>query len=266
VRPEIGLPPLPGRLPAPVSAVPLTGGDIAHTWRAELTDGRSVVVKATRYDARLEAEGLDALDRAGASTPAVLGVDEHVLVLEHVNGPADLHALGREVATVHQKLGEHFGWRRTNAIGPLPQRNPWTESWPEFYAEQRLRPYLDDVPAEQASRLEAAIAGPLPDLLDHDVVPSLVHGDLWNGNIVAGRWLVDPAVHHADRELDLAMLDLFGGVPDEFARGYAEVWPLDEGWERRRPALQLYHLLVHVRLFGAGYVGAITSRLDELGW
>jgi fructosamine-3-kinase len=259
------LPPLPGRL-KPVSAVPLTGGDMAAVWQAQLSDGSRVVVKATTYDARFEAEGLDALRRAGGPTPRVIAVDEHVLVLERVGGPADLSALGRELAGVHRDLGERFGWRRDNMIGSLPQRNAWTEDWPTFYAEQRLAPYLDDLPAELATRLERALTGPLTTLLDHDVAPSLVHGDLWNGNIVAGRWLIDPAVHRADRELDLAMLDLFGGVPDELQRGYDEVWPLDDGWRERRPALQLYHLLVHVRLFGSSYLVAVGSRLDALGW
>ncbi len=259
------LPPLPGRLRA-VSATPLTGGDLATVWNVELADTRRVVVKATTYDARFEAEGLDALRRAGGSTPQVVAVDEHLLVLERVTGPADLLALGRELATIHRDVGERFGWRRDNVIGSLPQANPKLTSWTEFYVEHRLRPYLDDLPDDLADRLRRAIEGPLRDLLAHDVVPSLVHGDLWNGNIVAGRWLIDPAVHRADRELDLAMLDLFGGVPPELQRGYDEVWPLDDGWQQRRPALQLYHLLVHVRLFGSGYLGAVGARLDELGW
>lgn len=260
------LPPLPGHLPRPITATAMTGGDIAAVWKVELADGHQVIVKATTYDAGLEAEGLDALRRAGGPTPGVVAVDEHVLVIERVSGPADLAALGRELATVHQDLGPSFGWRRDNVIGPLPQANPRTDDWPAFYAAHRLAPYLDDLPGELATRLGRAADGPLHELLDHDVAPSLVHGDLWNGNIVAGRWLIDPAVHHADRELDLAMLDLFGGIPAELQRGYDEVWPLDDGWAERRPALQLYHLLVHVRLFGSGYVSAVRSRLDALGW
>jgi fructosamine-3-kinase len=259
------LPPLPGRLRA-VSATALTGGDVATVWNVQLADNRRVVVKATTYDARFEAEGLDALRRAGGPTPTVVAVDEHLLVLERVTGPPDLHALGRELATVHRDVGERFGWRRDNVIGSLPQANPRLTSWAEFYTEHRLRPYLDDLPTDLGDRMRRAVDGPLPDLLAHDVAPSLVHGDLWNGNIVAGRWLIDPAVHRADRELDLAMLDLFGGVPPELQQGYDEVWPLDDGWRQRRPALQLYHLLVHVRLFGTGYLGAVGARLDELGW
>lgn len=241
------------------------GGDIAGVWQATLTDGRRVVVKRSPFPAELEAEGLAALGAAGAPVPAVLGVDGAVLVLEHVTGPADLEGLGAALATAHGHTAERFGWHRDNVIGPLPQANPRTNDWPGFYLEHRLRPYLDDLPTALARRLTHAMDGPLPRLLDHDVVPSLVHGDLWSGNIVAGRWLIDPAVHHADRELDFAMLALFGGVPEPLLAGYRAVWPLDEGWRERQPALQLYHLLVHVRLFGSGYLGSVAARLDAIG-
>ena len=262
----MSLPPLPDGLGEVRSAAPMLGGDVAEVWDVHLADGRRAVAKRCPTDATLEAEGLDALREAGAPTPEVLGVDADVLVLEHVGGPGDLQALGNALATVHRQLGPGFGWHRNNVIGPLPQANPWGDDWPRFYIDHRLTPYLQVLPADLATRLDAACRGPLPELLDHDVRPSLVHGDLWSGNIVGDRWLIDPAVHHADRELDLAMLALFGGIPQRLLDGYEQVWPLDAGWQRRRPALQLYHLLVHVRLFGSGYLGAVASRLDELGW
>ncbi len=195
----------------------------------------------------------------------MVAVDPRVLVIGYVTGPPDLHGVGRGLATAHRTSGPSFGWERDNVIGSLPQANPATDNWPPFYIEHRLRPHLDVLPPAVAARLERVMGGPMPDLLEHDAPPSLVHGDLWSGNIVGGRWLIDPAIHHADRELDLAMLDLFGGVPPDLQTGYDEVWPLDDGWAQRRPALQLYHLLVHVRLFGAGYLGAVVQRLDALG-
>jgi fructosamine-3-kinase len=267
-----GFPPLPAEVAAAlgqqvVRATPLAGGSIAQVWRAELADGSPIVVKATDYDARLEADGLDALRAAGGPPPRVHAATERMLVLEHVRGPGDARRLGADVATIHRAVGPAFGWDRDNVIGPLPQPNPRDPDWPSFYATQRIAPYLDDLPAELAARLEAAIEdGQMARLLDHDVTPSLVHGDLWSGNVIDHRWLIDPAVHHADRELDLAMLELFGGLSPAFVDGYEQVWPLDEGWRDRRPALQLYHLLVHVRLFGAGYVGAFSARLYQLGW
>lgn len=262
------LPPLPGGLAPPADATPLSGGMIARVWRVRLADDRVVVVKQTNYDAQLEAEGLGALAEAGGPVPGVLAADHAVLVLEHVSGRPDWPGLGRALARVHRHTGASFGWHRDNVIGPLRQDNTPTASWPEFYAERRIAPYLDDenLPATVADRLRAALSGPLPALLDTDPAPSLVHGDLWAGNVIDGRFLIDPAVNHADRELELAFMALFGGFPDALWAAYEHELPLEAGWQRRRPALQLYHLLVHVSLFGGTYVRAVTARLDQLGW
>ncbi len=260
-----GLPPLPDGLPEARDARPMAGGDIAAVWDVTLEDGRRVVVKSGGGDPGLEAEGLDALRDAGAPTPAVLGQSDAVLVLEYVGGPADWEGLGRALARCHRVKSERFGWHRDNLIGSLPQPNDPCPDWPTFYLETRLARWLPALPAPLRDRLERAMAHILPALLDHDVGPSLVHGDLWSGNVVAGRWLIDPAVHFADRELDLAMLDLFGTIPCAMQAGYDAVWPLDSGWQQRRPALQLYHLLVHVQLFGSGYHGAVAARLDAIG-
>ena len=272
-RPPGGdLPPLPDGLGPASAAHALGGGSICAVWRATLADGRAAVVKATPYPAEVEADGLRALADAGAPVPSVLGVDERVLVLEEVgDGRADAAAwreLGRAIAHLHRDTGEAFGWHRDNLIGSLPQANDPDDDWPRFYAERRIRPWLGAaaLPGSVRRRLERALGGPLLDLLDSGNPPSLVHGDLWNGNVVDGRWLIDPAVHRADREFELAFAELFGGFPSAFGDGYADVWPLPEGWQARRPALQLYHLLVHVELFGGGFAGAVAARLDDLGW
>jgi fructosamine-3-kinase len=255
----------PDELPEVVASRTLAGGDVAQVWLEELADGRQVVRKHTPYDATLEAEGLHVLGDAGLHVPEVLAVDASTLVLEHVAAAPDLEALGAELAGAHRRRGQRFGWHRDNVIGPLPQPNPACDSWLELYVEHRLLPYVGDLPAALADRLRRACEEVLPRVLDHDPVPSLVHGDLWAGNVLDERVVIDPAVHHGDRELDLAMLDLFGGVPPELQAGYDAVWPLQDGWRRRRPAQQLYHLLVHVRLFGAGYHGAVADRLQMLG-
>lgn len=259
---------LPEGFPAVVSARPLDGGSISEVALVTLADGRTVVVKTTPYDAGLEAEGLRALADVGAPVPDVLAVTTDRLVLTHVTGPADWERLGALLATAHTaEVGRSFGWERANVIGPLPQTNRPTPDWPTFYVEQRVRahlPHATALPADVRERVERLCDRSLPTLLDHDVVPSLVHGDLWSGNIVAGSWLIDPAVHRADRELDLAFLDLFGGVPETLMAGYDTVARLDDGWQERRPALQLHHLLVHVRLFGAGYVRSLVERVERL--
>jgi fructosamine-3-kinase len=263
----------PAALPERSAWRPLGGGSICDVYAADLADGTPAVVKVTPYDARVEADGLAALRAAGAPVPKVLAAEVDLLVLERVgNGrepsPATWAALGGALADLHRHTGERFGWHGDNLIGSLPQGNGWWESWPAFYAEQRIRPWLGAtaLPAGVRERLERALDGPLQALLPERPPASLVHGDLWSGNVVAGRWLIDPAVCHADREYELAFMDVFGGFPEALWSAYEAAWPLADGWQRRRPALQLYHLLVHVQLFGAGYVAPVVGRLDALGW
>jgi fructosamine-3-kinase len=233
----------------------------------DVAAGRRVVVKTTDYDARLEADGLRALSAAGALVPEVLNATRDRVVMEEVDGPEAWEELGRSLARCHRATANAYGYHIDNVLGPLPQINHWDEWWPRFYAEMRLSPYLTDLPPGLSRRIRTAIdSGKLDDLLDHGQKPSLIHGDLWSGNVVAGRWLIDPAVHYADRELDSAFASVFGGIPSSMWSAYQEIWPLEDGWEDRRPALQLYHLLVHVRLFGGSYVDMVTARLDALAW
>jgi fructosamine-3-kinase len=232
----------------------------------EQRDGLSVYVKRTTYDARLEGAGLIALADAGAPVPRVISVDQDVLVIEEVAGAPDWHGLGSTLAEVHRTTADRYGFDYDNAIGSLHQDNEPMSSWSDFYITRRLRPWLHALPTSTRRRLEDAIAGPMPDLLEHGQRPALLHGDLWSGNIVDGSHLIDPAVYYGDRELDLAFSTVFGGIPAEFYAGYQAAWALDDGWEKRRPALQLYHLLVHVEMFGRRYVSMIDHRLDQLGW
>lgn len=242
------------------------------TWaRVERTifERRRAVTKFTDYDARLEADGLRTLAAAGAPVPEVLEADIGSVTMCEVHGVPDWTELGRAVAALHRHTADRFGYPIDNVIGPLRQPNPWTEGWGSFYAANRVMAHLADpaVPSDLADRLRRACDGPLIFLLDeHEPVPSLVHGDLWAGNIVDGSFLIDPAVSYSDREVELAFMAVFGGIPDSMWNGYLDAWPLPEGWERRRPALQLHHLLVHVRLFGGSYSRMVADRLDRLGW
>ena len=263
-------PPLPAGLGTLAGVRRLGGGSICAVWAGQLEDGTAVVVKQAPYDVDTEVDGLLALADAGAPVPQVLAADGDVLVLEHVGGRPDWRALGRRVAELHRTtVGPEFGWHRDNLLGRAPQAGGWSDDWPGFFAERRLRPLLDahGLPAPVRDRVERAINGPLPELLGaHRPQASLVHGDLWSGNIIDGSWLIDPAVWKADRELELAFTQLFGGVPADFFNGYASTWPLPDGAAARRPALQLYHLLIHVWHFGADYVPMVADRLDGLGW
>ena len=258
----VGLPPL-------VAAEPLEGGFICSTTRGRLADGREVVVKRCPYPAEVEADGLAALVAAGAPVPAVLGVAGNVLVLERVGGPPDWPALGRAIAGLHRRTGNRFGWHRDNFQGMTVQHNRWSDDWPTFYVERRLRVHLGDpkVPEPLRRRVERACDGPLPALLPPRPPASLTHGDLWAANVVEGRWLVDPAVSFADRELELAYMQLSNSLPVELWEAYVDEWPPDPSYEQRRPALQLHKFLNNIRHFGPDrYVGRIEAVLDHYGW
>ncbi|AFY39632.1 Fructosamine/Ketosamine-3-kinase [[Leptolyngbya] sp. PCC 7376] len=177
--------------------------------------------------------------------------------------------MGRQLAAMHKAGGsEQFGWDRNNTIGSTPQINTWCDDWAEFWAETRIGYQL---------RLANRNGGGFPDmkqvaarikeiLSDVQPQPSLVHGDLWSGNAAIAAdgtpVIFDPAAYYGDREVDIAMTELFGGFPPSFYKGYNEVWPLDSGYGDRRDLYNLYHVLNHFNLFGGGY-GSQAQRIIQ---
>jgi fructosamine-3-kinase len=217
-----------------------------------------------------EADGLAALKEAGAHAPQPLahGIagGKAYLLLEYVelSGKRDFAALGRMLAAVHRKVESRFGWARDNYIGATPQANGWCSDWAQFWLERRLRPQLALAEGNGFS-LKANLDARL--LEGHQPQASLLHGDLWSGNIgftAEGPVIFDPAVYYGDREADLAMSELFGGFPREFYDAYREAFPLREGYERRKPLYNLYHLLNHLNLFGGGYLAQVEATLRLL--
>jgi protein-ribulosamine 3-kinase len=212
-----------------------------------------------------EADGLEAL-RPHIRVPGVLdlGVKDGkaFILLEHLDlrRGGDYAALGRMLATLHRQTGPRFGWGRDNYIGLAPQQNRWCGDWAEFWRKKRLRPQLD-----WAARKGFTLEMPHLKLLEgHRPQPSLLHGDLWSGNAgftAEGPVVFDPAVYYGDRETDLAMTELFGGFPREFYQAYDEAFPLAPGYEQRKHLYNLYHLLNHLNLFGAGYLGQVKETL-----
>lgn len=226
-------------------------------------------MKRSPYPASTEAEGLRVLAAAGVPVPEVIGVSGSTLVLEFVSGEPDWPGMGRAVARMHRSTGPAFGWHQDNRAGRFAQENGWLGHWGTFFAERRVRAHLDDpvVPVDLRRRLHRACDGPLPHLLPATPIPSLTHGDLWAGNVVAGRWLVDPEVSYADRELDLAFMQMSQSLPPAFWTAYEREWPFEPGYERRRPALQLHHLLLQIRHFEpARFRSKVESVLDDYGW
>jgi fructosamine-3-kinase len=252
------------------------GGDINEAWRVTLADGRDAFVK-TRADAgpgeyESEAAGLRWLAEPGAlRTPRVLEVGRDYLALEWIErGPLDAagaEELGRGLAVTHTAGAAHFG--RADAggatFGSLRLPNDPTPDWPAFYAERRLRP-LARIAREREALTEAGaravenLCERLPALAGPPEPPARLHGDLWSGNLMAGAdgrpWLIDPSAYGGHREIDLAMLRLFGAPSPRVFAAYEEVAPLAAGWEERVQLCQLQPLLVHAVLFGGPYRGA----------
>lgn len=185
--------------------------------------------------------------------------------------------LGSGLAKQHSILAKQFGWESDNFIGTNPQKNQWTDSWPAFFSEQRLAPQLvlatqRGLDSSIASLVESVINN-LPVYFDtitkHQTEPSLLHGDLWGGNLAVKRLseepvFYDPAPYFGDPEVDIAMTKLFGRLPESFYTAYHAVHPVREGAKQRAKIYDLYHLLNHFNLFGASYESAISSILRDL--
>ena len=259
---------------AVVATAPVAGGDTATATKLRLSDGTTAIMKTVAHAPEgffaAEAHGLRWLREAGADggvhVPEVLGVDEDCLILRWVEpgkaSPDAAVAFGMALATTHRAGASCFGGEADGFISKLPLPNSPCDSWAEFYAVRRVLPYLKvardrGAVSEAESGVIESVIGKLTDLLPVEP-PARLHGDLWNGNVLWGQesrvWLIDPAAYGGHRELDLAMLTLFG-LPHlpRVLEAYQERTPLAEDWEERIPLHQLFPLLVHAALFGGGY-------------
>ena len=261
------------------------GGCINDSFRWESSNGPVFVKVAGAADRSMleaEADGLRELDAGNAvRVPTVLasGVvgNGAFLALEWVqlsSASAEEQALlGAQLAHQHRVLATRFGWRRNNTIGSTEQVNAWAEDWLPFFREHRLRFQLQLAEANgYGGRLQESGARLLErlDVLlgDHRPAPSLLHGDLWGGNVGAdpsgAPVIFDPAVYFGDREADLAMTRLFGGFRREFYAAYEKAWPLPASAPERVDLYNLYHVLNHLNLFGTGYLGQAQAIIDRL--
>ena len=225
-----------------------------------------------------EVDALSALRAAGMRAPEPLAhgtaAGRAFLALEALDlgGDEDFAALGRALARLHGVRGDRFGWTRDNYIGTSAQRNAQSADWAAFWRERRLAPQLRLALANGHAEIRKPmerLCDALPGLLaGHSPSASLLHGDLWRGNIgfLAGGAPVvfDPALYRGDREADLAMTELFGGFPPAFYAAYEEAWPLDDGYGTRMRLYNLYHLLNHLNLFGRGYLAQVLATLGLL--
>jgi fructosamine-3-kinase len=264
------------------AATPVGGGDINQAARLRLAGGGVAFLKHHRAPPSglfaAEARGLAWLAEPDAiRVPRVLGHGERFLALEWLEPapPRADHdeALGRGLARLHAAHPPGLGLAEDNFLATLPQDNRPTADWPSFWMERRLLPTARRAvdagrgPRRWLADLER-LAAAVPGLAGPAEPPARLHGDLWSGNLVVGPdggpALVDPAVYGGHREVDLAMLALFGTVSPRTRAAYQEVWPLADGWRERVPLWQLYPLLVHVVLFGGGYAASVERALGRL--
>ena len=270
-----------GRRPTDVR--PLAGGSVAEVYALTLPDKTELVAKVGAPGAKLALEGwmLRTLkERSELPVPAVVHATDTILVMEKLPGGGSIDGRAERqaaelIAALHGVSAPAFGLERDTLIGGLHQPNPESKRWLPFFRDQRLVYMAQE--AERAGRLPAAIGkrvetlgGRLDEWLEEPARPALIHGDLWGGNVLAagGRisGFIDPAIYYADPEIELAFSTLFGTFGAAFFRRYCELRPLRAGFfEERRDLYNLYPLLVHVRLFGGGYVGQVEAILRRFG-
>lgn len=276
-----------GRIP---SASPVSGGDINRAWRLT-ADGKNVFMKANRKENapffEAEVSGLWAIAKTGTiRVPEVLGtgMDDAYgafLLLEWIDGRPGrdfYEKFGRNLALMHLAdpsnfvPGGIFGFVADNFIGAGEQENTPESSWTSFFRSHRLLPQFRKAEGyfDRADRnMMTALFDRLDELLPEPEVPSLLHGDLWSGNYLAGNdgeaWLIDPAAYVGHFEADLAMTELFGGFPRRFYDAYSEINPIDREYRERRDLYNLYHLMNHLNLFGSSYLGSVRRILHNYG-
>lgn len=258
------------------------GGCINAVYRIS-GEGQSYFVKVNAVHMRhmfdAEYAGLLELHDAQAirvPQPVVVGEskDQAWLVLENMDlgHGGDSRMAGEQLALLHRHQAQLYGWSIDNTIGSTQQINRQDEEWVRFWSEHRLGFQLQLAARNGFTGRLQQQGGKLLEsfhlLMDHDPVPSLLHGDLWGGNIGyqndATPVIYDPAVYYGDREADIAMTELFGGFGADFYAAYNAVWPLDSGYVVRKSLYNLYHILNHANMFGGGYAGQAEGMIDRL--
>lgn len=259
------------------------GGCINQAWHVIDQYKQHWFVKSNHIDLlpmfEAEFQGLKTLEAAQCiRVPQAMfygKVAQHsYLVMEYITFSGKAHAglAGQQLAQLHQVYAKRFGWMINNTIGAIQQRNEQNIDWMAFWKHQRLRFQLDlalhNGLSQQVYKQGFSLSERLPEFFDKPPQASLLHGDLWGGNLAYDQYnqpvIFDPAIYYGDRETDLAMTELFGGFEPSFYAAYNEYYPLDSGYKTRKTLYNLYHILNHFNLFGSGYgmqAGKMIQRL-----
>lgn len=267
----------------PRQLVPLSGGCIAEVRRVEFERGPPLVAKIGRPGDRLDLEGrmLRTLAGAGLTVPGVVAAEDDLLLIDWIDNdgrrsPAGDEEAAEALAALHARPADRFGFGEDTLIGPLTLPNAPDDDWGRFFRDRRLLHFAQA--CLDAGAIDAALMRRVERLAENidrhipaGIAPSLVHGDVWSGNVLwrAGRLagFIDPAVTCADREIEFTFATVWSSFGERFFRRYHEILPLAEGFhEERRHLYNLYPLLVHTRLFGGGYADAVSETLRRLGY
>lgn len=255
----------------------LTGGDINEVFLLSANSSEKFVVKlnsAEKFPRMFQAEktGLETLAKPkNIDIPKVFDVgefeDKAYLLLEFKSSAKPnrdfSEKFGEQLANLHKNTADSFGFTEDNYIGSLPQQNRSCSNAADFYISERLEPQLKTAKdSKYELGLKASFFRNIAEIIPEE--PSaLIHGDLWNGNYLINSsgypCLIDPAAAYAPREMDIAMMKLFGGFDEKIFDSYQEHFPLLPGFEERTRLWQLYYLLVHLNLFGTGYINSVTK-------
>ena len=264
-----------------LSRIAIGGGSINNCFQVTTTDGIYFLKEsnAEKFPGMFEAEakGLELLRSTGTfCIPRVISLEQEsgkarlfLQWLERKN-TGNWREAGKMLAKLHQNTSDFFGLDHPNYIGSLSQANAMRKTWAEFFASQRILPQLKL--AYESRKIDAGLlkqgenfCGEIHSIFPEEK-PALLHGDLWSGNFfftANGPAVFDPAVYYGHREMDLAMTKLFSGFDEEFYEGYENEFPLEKSWRSRIDFCNLYPLLVHVNLFGGGYVQEVKAILRE---
>jgi len=264
--------------------VEVAGGSINEVYRLQTAGGFFILkLNSAQQFPQLferEAEGLEAIRKTKTvAVPEVIATGHlsynSYLLLEYVETgsktPEAMQLLGSQLAQMHRNTAAEFGSEQDNYMGSLPQSNKKHETWQSFFIEERLKPMV--ILAFDASFIDQKLVSDFEKLYEklgklfEEEKPALIHGDLWGGNYLIGSagkpYLIDPAVSYGFREFDLAMTHLFGGFSTDFYQAYQEAFPLQSDWQKRIDLWNLYPLLLHLNLFGTGYLGQVKSALKK---
>ena len=272
------------RLSAEIESIaPLSGGDINEVYKINCTLGKFVIKhnSCQRFPKMFhkEANGLHMLRKGGLKTPAVIDhfeyEDDQFLILEFIKEEKAENnfwiEFANSLAKIHRKSNALFGLDHNNYIGSLDQQNDPMSSWEEFFISRRLKP-LVKIAFDNGLMARKHLADfnhfyrVFSELLPVET-PSLLHGDLWSGNLLCGLGqqavFIDPAVYYGHREVDIAMTKMFGGFDQVYLDHYQDCFPLEKGWEERVSIHNLYPRLVHLVLFGRSYLSGIENVIQR---